>query len=67
VRITILLKRCDRVNMSAEYAKARKALGDISDDWPEYQYNLRSTPAWDIFSGFISDLPMVIVHITEGS
>jgi hypothetical protein len=48
--------------MSPEYAKARKSLGDISDDWPEYQYSLSDTPARDIFSGFVSDLPMVSVY-----
>jgi hypothetical protein len=66
VRTMIVPRCCDRIKMNAEYAKARKALGDISDDWPEYQYSLRSTPAWDIFSGFISDLPMVIVYIAKG-
>ena len=50
------------LKMSTEYAKARKSLGDVSDDWAEYQYSMRDTPAQDILSGVVGDLPMVGIY-----
>jgi hypothetical protein len=47
-----------------EYTKARKALGDVSDEWAGVQYGLRSTPAWGILSGMVGDLPVVSVYTT---
>ncbi|KAK0209704.1 P-loop containing nucleoside triphosphate hydrolase protein [Armillaria fumosa] len=42
-----------------EYRKAARLLGGLSDEWAPIQFMIRTSPAWEITSDILGDLPII--------